>query len=61
MINLKIDEKFVVEKTKKQRDEHTAKMVEQVTGKPLAKDSGKVNANTTDPNEERRKKGKESY
>lgn len=56
MINLKIGEKFVIEKTKKQRDEHTAKMVEQVTGKPPAKDSRKANSATNEPKEKKEKK-----
>ena len=32
MINLKIEEEFVADRTKKQRDEHTTKLVEQLAG-----------------------------
>ena len=45
-INLKLDEKFTLEKTKKQREEHTAKIIEQHTGKPSG--PRKSNATTKD-------------
>ena len=41
MINLKIEETFVVDRTKKQRGEHTAKLVEQLAGK-TPKDGRKI-------------------
>ena len=53
-IKRKLDEKFVTEKTKKQREEHTQNIVEQVTGKSPAKDNRKANASTTDPGGEKK-------